>query len=83
MKMNAAEKPENLVNVIFLTHEKINATDLHIGTNLITGLPLVGDFVEHKASGQKFKVVERTWQADENREANIFIRLALHETASH
>lgn len=46
-----------------------------VGHNLVTGLPLTGDTIHHKATGRKFKVTERIWPADEDRTSNVVLVL--------
>lgn len=53
-----------------------NSLNLFLGTNIVTGVPLVGDKIEDSLSGRMFIVIDRTWIGGETRSASIVITLS-------
>lgn len=49
--------------------------EFDMGYNLGTGQPRLGDFILHEGTGRKFRIAERVWIADPNRDANLMLVL--------
>lgn len=79
MTETTEQKPERprVDNCVLKVPPSADGLEFNIGYNPATGLPLLGDLILHKETGRKFRIAERIWLADPNRDANL--QLVLEE----